>query len=275
MSSKKGIFNNKGGTGKTTIAVNAAVGVSKVRSMQNGVYGTENKVLLVNVDEQNDANTMLGVPQEIECGINDLFLYPEDTDLKDLVIKEVRPNLDFISMNMTQDTLIYILNEVSVLHKRGFSDLDAYGYFCNVMAKIESLSYKDVIFDLPPAYSILTECMLRYLDEIVVVSLPETGSVKGASRVFGYLNKLSVPTNKVKYLVINGQLSNNGDHKKLVGTLVKFFGDDRGVEVFGPIPRRVTVHRASRIGKSVFEADPEFANDHFTKLIHRMVKNNV
>lgn len=163
------VANQKGGTGKSTIAVNVAVAAGE----------RELRVLVVDVDPQADATTMLGVDPDA-CGrtLYDVFL--GECELPDAVVAAVAPGVDLAvgteRMASVEMTLAGQLMRERYLHQALDGHIAAYDL---------------VLVDCPPNLGLLTVNAFCAAPEVlVVVSMTDRNAYKGAMALLSTVNAL-------------------------------------------------------------------------------------
>ncbi len=149
------IANQKGGTGKTTVAVNLAVGLGLRKK----------SVLLVDFDPQQNTTSHFGI--SAVTGIED-YLRGEGT-LEDIIqrtneleLLPAGPRLTELEEEWYQET------PKSFGYLKGILDLRGYDY---------------VIFDCPPHLGVLTVNVLAYCSELIIPVKCDYFSLEGLSKI--------------------------------------------------------------------------------------------
>lgn len=135
------VMNQKGGTGKTTTAVNLAAGIA-----ERGI-----KTLLIDMDPQGSVGVSLGIRSEKT--IADLLL--GRASISDCIIP-VRKDLDVITSNEKLSTLEFefIRDDPNAFKMREqFSSVSEYRY---------------IVVDCPPSMSYLGRAVLNFCNEIII-----------------------------------------------------------------------------------------------------------
>lgn len=136
------VFNHKGGTGKTTTAVNLAAGLAE----------TGKRVLLIDADAQGNVGASLGIRGEQNLyHVLVLGLSPEDAAI------QVRPNFDVLTSNeLLAAAELYLAtrtNRDRVMRERLGTMVDGYDV---------------VVIDCAPALSLMNQNALVFADSVVV-----------------------------------------------------------------------------------------------------------
>lgn len=244
---KYAVFNNKGGVGKSTIAVHIAHGLA--------IKGY--KVLLIDMDGQNDASLFLGFTSEdYSKSLYEFIMKRESTSLSECIIG-ARDNLDLLpsrKIDKINDEL-YKEPRIDLVLTEKFNDL-------------EQLCYEYVIIDCGPQRSKINDAVLHFVDGIIVPVQVEAASIRAIGNIYEYLSELRLGTDKISMIIPNMYDQRTVDGKENMEFIQDFFKDtDLLVQ---PVYRRVKLAEAGKLGKTVFEFD-EDSSKQFNYIIERLV----
>lgn len=247
---KIAVLNNKGGVGKSTISVQLAHGLSKL----------DFKVLLVDLDGQNDSSLFLGFDNETyNNSFFDLIDDRRPADLKNCII-EARENLDLLPNNNIEQ-----IN--AEFHRRSRIDI----LIDESLEGVEDLGYDFIIFDCGPSRTKINDAVLCYIDKIIMPVQLEAASVRAVGNIYDYLADLRLSADKIAFVIPNMMDKRTNEAKENLEFLKDFFANQPDI-LTEPIQRRVKITEAGKIGKTVFEYDPEAA-DQFFKVLEQVVEN--
>jgi len=170
------VGNEKGGVGKTTIAVNLAATL--------GARGQ--RVLLIDSDPTFRATQVLGVdPREAPGTLADIYLQrraPQDT-----IVADVAAGVDLLASG---PELSEIANTLSGLNYREFRLRLALGEY------LDACPYDSVLIDTPPSKGLLLTNALQVVDEVLcVVDMTDDGSVQGVVNTLRHIKEMAAVPN--------------------------------------------------------------------------------
>ncbi len=161
---KIAVMNQKGGTGKTTTAVNLASGIA-----EKGI-----KTLLVDMDPQGSVGVSLGIRNEKT--ITDFLM--SRVILTDCVIP-VRKDLDVITSNekLSMSEFEFIKDDPNAFKMReSFSSI---------------FNYRFIIVDCPPSMSYLGRAVLNFCNEIIIPVSCDYLSFMGTQNIIKSINYIN------------------------------------------------------------------------------------
>jgi len=210
------ICNLKGGTGKTTCAVNIAANLAFLGK----------KILLVDADPQCDCTEYFVDPNELlpQNTLESLYIEGHTTSASDLIhttrisgldLIPCSENLALISYKVASFSLNSILNEVSPV-------------------------YDAVIIDTHPDLGVYTKGALQAATHVIVPLQPERAPVRGFARFWDTLNVLAEQISLLG--VVCTQLDERGKSHKEWANLIK---EEFGESFLGDIHRATIVNEAA------------------------------
>lgn len=227
MSTTIAIINQKGGTGKTTTAVNLAAGLARL----------DHKVLLIDLDPQAHATYGLGVDlDESELPTISEVLGEENLPLADILLDTTEPNLKLAPSD------IRLARTARLMDSRTFRE----SVLKKVIAKIEGFDY--IIIDCQPTLDVLSINALVCSDKILIPTQLAGHALKGLSDLLSTLESIK-----------------NGDPYdwRILLTMVTGHGEERqaqAVRILEPIKDRILetrIPRTEAIERSQMEGEAD------------------
>lgn len=233
MSRIIGVCNQKGGTGKTTTAIN----ISSYLSLAG------KKTLLIDIDPQGNASSGVGFNQE---GKNSVYeIMTGNCKIEDSIYPTAWPELDIIPADISltggEIELVNLENRESRLK----SEID----------KIkENFSY--IIIDAPPSLGLLTVNVLVAADYLIIPIQCEYYALEGVSKLLHTIDLIKERLNP--HLDIEGILLTMADFRTRltlqVTEEVRNYFKEKAFNTI--IPRNIKLAEAPSFGKPIHFYDP-------------------
>lgn len=247
------IFNQKGGVGKTTSAVNLCAAL--------GAKGK--KILLVDIDPQGNATSGLGVnKKEIETSTYDMLI--DQIPAKDILIQTQYKNVWLLPSNINLAGADLDLSEAEKREKR----------LKTALAPIHT-DYDFIIIDCPPSLGLLAINALTAADTVLVPIQCEYYALEGLSQLVSTIRSIKMGHNN--HLEIEGIIFTMFDtrlklNQQVVEEVEKFFPNKAFKTM---IPRNVRLSEAPSYGKPVMYYDKfSKGTKAYKKLAEEFLKNN-
>ena len=255
------ICNQKGGTGKTTTAVNTSHALACLNK----------KVLLVDTDPQGNSTSGVGVNKSvIEKSVYDVLL--GKCDIKEAILENIFKNLDIVPCNINltgaEIELVGALSRETRLKKAISLIKDKYDY---------------IFIDSPPSLGLLTLNALVASDSIIVPIQCEFYALEGVSQLLNTISLIRDGLNPS--LAIEGVLLTMADFRTNLTTEVineiKGYFKDKVYKTI--IPRNVKLSEAPSFGKPILLYDnnsigakrySEFALELIGEKIYNVISSN-
>jgi len=243
---KISVMNYKGGTGKTSTAINLAYALS--------VQGK--KILLIDADPQASATHYLGINP-----MSSLYsLLIEGMPLQACIIN-ARPNLDVLPAN---DHLFAAEIKLASMTKKEFV----------LKQRLQGLlDYDVVILDCAPSMNLLNQNALMFCSEVFLTVSMEYLALIGVKQLLKniqMLNKLFGNTIKITKVIPTFFDSRNKKSKEIMDSLMNVFPK----LISNPIRVSIALSEAPSQKQTVFEFDPNSkgAKD-YSNLAQEVLKN--
>ena len=169
------IANNKGGTGKTTTAVNLGAALAE----------NEQRILEVDLDPQGNLSVNLGVDiDNLEHTIYDVLLNPESYPLDRVIISDLSNDMNLIPANIDlSGATVELMDEMSreTILKRALSPVLKLYDFC--------------LIDCPPNLGLLTLNALTAADLVIVPVQTEYLAMRSIKELRNIIDKVKERTN--------------------------------------------------------------------------------
>ncbi len=175
------IYHNKGGVGKTTVAVNLAAALSNQGK----------RVLLIDIDSQANSTFATGLIK---------FQFDEDDDLREQNISHILESADFNSISETRRQSHYFNNpEIDVVpsHINLIDKQDKLNKIAvsrsRLISKLQSVKtdYDIVIIDTPPSRDYYAEVALIASDYLIIPSDLKPFANQGLPTVKNFINQIN------------------------------------------------------------------------------------
>lgn len=233
MSKIIAICNQKGGTGKTTTAINLSVYLA--------LEG--NRILLIDGDPQGNSTSGLGIDKNsLEKSLYHILI--NHIEARDVILKTSVENLSLIPSNID-----LIGAEVELIEEEGREN--------RLKTSIEKVldDFDFIIIDCPPSLGILTLNSLVAATSVLIPVQCEYYALEGLGQLTKTINLIKDNLNPL--LKIEGVLLTMADFRtnltsEVINETRNFF-TDRVFETI--IPRSIRLSEAPGFGKSIFQYD--------------------
>ena len=230
------VSNQKGGVGKTTVAVNVAGALN-----QRG-----RDVLLLDLDPQGNATEGLGFAEAYDAEPPSLFDVLTDPEERGEIKHLVREHAE---MDVVPSNVDHHHTEREMTHVRRPTE--------QLSLALEGVgqAYDYIVVDCPPSLGHLTDNALFASQNLLIPALAESTSKRAVELLFDHVTSLERDfdiTIQERALVAN-RVEQTNEAEKMMDWFARAFDDTPRFEV----RKRVALQRAHSAGVSIFEYDPE------------------
>ena len=236
------ICNQKGGTAKTTTAVNLGV----------GLVNEGKKVLIVDMDPQASATICLGYPRPdyINKTITDMMdkvILDEPIEKGEGILHHAE-GVDLMPSNIALSGM-----EVSLVNAMSRESI--------LKQYLETVKhdYDFILIDCSPSLGMLTVNALAAADNVLVPVQAQYLSAKGLEQLLGTVNKVKKQINpklRIEGILLTMVDARTNNGKEIASLIRETYGSK--LKVYDTdIPRSVRAAEMSAEGESIFKHDPE------------------
>jgi len=229
-----GICNQKGGTGKTTTAINLSVYLALAGK----------KTLLIDMDPQGNSTSGVGVEvSESAASIYEVLI--DAVPIADVVVKSPWHNLSVISSGISLTGAEIELVSMEQREKRLKKSLD----------QIKD-DYEYIIIDAPPSLGLLTINVLAAIESVIVPIQCEYYALEGMSKLINTVGLIKERINPT--LDIEGILLTMADFRtrltlQVIDEVKKYFKEKTFNTI---IPRNIKLAESPSYGQPIYYYDP-------------------
>ncbi|WP_231187423.1 ParA family protein [Haladaptatus sp. DYF46] len=234
------VSNQKGGTGKTTVAVN----------LVGALANRGNEVLLVDLDPQGYATESVGIPDAYDADgltLHDVLLDLDKISRTDDLVREA-PEFDVIPSN------------VALTARNTETNLqNAQGGERRVGMALDNLStdYDFIVIDCPPGLGALTDNALLATGRVLIPAETKGTSKRAVELLRDQIDSLEMlfPEASIQPVgVVANDVRQDGVSNEMIEWFDTVFGEL--VPVY-ELRKRVVLQRAQMAGRTIFEHDEE------------------
>jgi len=227
------LANQKGGVGKTTTAVNLAVGLSEIH---------KKRVLLIDLDPQANATFSLLGYQEPDITVQDVLL--GDDAPQNAIFRDVAPNLDLIPSDI----------DLAAAETQLPGAIGGQTRLRNKLAHISG--YDFIIIDAPPSLGLLTINALTAADEVIIPVSVSVFALKGIVQLERTISQVKNNLDRPD-LRIGGVLCTLDDHTTAASEVKAAIRARFGDLTFDTIiPKNISIEEAHSKTESLYTYAP-------------------
>lgn len=232
MTSKIAITNQKGGVGKTTIAINVA----------GALAARNHDVLLVDLDPQGHGTEGLGLQAKYESGSPNLHDVLLDLDDQDQINELIHQHEEFDVLPANIDLFAAESELTTAMRSRH-----------RLQLALDSLNhdYDFILVDCPPSLGQLTDNALLACEHALVPALAESTSIRALELVHGQMATLeqNFDTSIKEIGIVANRVEPDGQSEEMM----QWFDDNfDGIPVW-EVRKRVALQRAWSAGVSIHQ----------------------
>lgn len=229
---KIAIFNQKGGTGKTTSVVNIGSMVAEI---------TKKKVLIVDCDSQSNTTNYLRQRDSDKTFID--YIHSEDK-IKDIIKSVEYEKKSILNRKIKKQNIV--LDIIPISYQIDQIELEHFNYFKNALLEIES-EYEYCFFDCPPHLSPLTINALTASNYIIVPALADVDSLGGYELLLDTVKTIQKSQSNIGLEVLGVFLNKVKENQALDKYIIQTCRDGLGNIVFNAYIRDSSLISQARI----------------------------
>lgn len=244
----------KGGTGKTTLAINTAINLAK-----RGY-----KTLAIDADL--NAPTFESIFSELtpSYNFNEIFETQSPPNLEDLPVNSgINPNLDLIFADSSPKFGQGLLSMDKNFHAKALKKL------ADVKLKFAELGYEYLIMDTSPSLNLSSINAIIIADATIVVLRPNRYGIAGTTFLLKEIYSMLGTVKRKDFIIFNQVVP--GTPKKIISEWEKHFKNNLDIKTIGIILCNCGIALNMLYGNLIVVDEP--ANIQFTRIMDDIVNN--